>query len=366
MKKTKVAIVKVEEDVHTAVEKAINLIGRPRKYFSGDVLIKPNLFAPLKPEACVTTEPSIIQSVIRIAKEYSKNINVGESAGFISTPDAIEKFKVCGIEEVCREESVRQVIFESLKQKKVKLKYSNKVKDVFLPEDCLTMSLINVPKIKTHLLTYLTCGIKNLFGCVTGFQKSRIHKSASNALELSRVLLSLNEILKPKLTIVDGINCMEGNGPVHGKPIKLGLILAGEDPIAVDSVVAELIGFERGLVPVLHLAQQLDLGPTSLDNIHVIGEEIEHVKKIFKKPVSMSYPKLVNIPRNALYSYTNFTTKPHMIKKNCKKCRNCITYCPTNAISFKGYPEIDYKKCIKCFCCYELCIHKAISTKKVF
>lgn len=364
MKKTKVAIVKVEEDVNTAVERAINLIGEPERYFSGRVLIKPNLLVPVKPEACVTTDPQIIRAVIRIAKKYTKDVSVGESTGFVSNSDIKEVFRTCGIKSICKEESVEQLIFESLKQKKINLKYATKVKEVYIPELCITSSLINVPKIKTHTLTYLTCGVKNLLGCVTGFQKSRIHKLAPDVIEFSRVLLSLNHALKPKLTVVDGINCMEGNGPIHGRSKKLGLILVGEDPVAVDCVVAEIIGFGKNAVPTLNLAQQLGLGVTDLENIEVVGEKIEAVKEDFKKPLSMRYPHLVDPPRKILHNYQNLVTKPYMIKRNCKGCKKCVIYCPVNAISFKESPKIDYKKCIKCFCCYEHCINKAIAVKK--
>jgi uncharacterized protein (DUF362 family) len=106
--------------------------------------------------------------------------------------------------------------------------------------------IINLPKFKTHSLTLLTLGVKNLFGCIPGPRKALWHlKAGEDRKTFAQILVDVYQIIHPSLTILDGIVGMEGNGPNSGQPIPLGLILASGDSLSLDQIVCDLLGVSR-------------------------------------------------------------------------------------------------------------------------
>ncbi len=109
--------------------------------------------------------------------------------------------------------------------------------------------IINLPKLKTHEMMTMTCAVKNLFGAVIGTEKAGWHLKAGSSRELfARLLLEIYQLKKPTLNIVDAIDAMEGNGPANGDPIKLGLLIAGVNPVAVDVIAGRLAGIPADLL----------------------------------------------------------------------------------------------------------------------
>lgn len=114
-----------------------------------------------------------------------------------------------------------------------------------LDNDCV----INLCKMKTHMLERITGAQKNIFGCVFGFNKGASHVAYPNAFDFAEMLADLNRLIRPRLHILDGIDAMEGNGPQSGTPKHMGVILASTDPVALDSLFASLIWLDPYLVP---------------------------------------------------------------------------------------------------------------------
>ncbi|GAI95097.1 unnamed protein product, partial [marine sediment metagenome] len=225
--------------------------------------------------------------------------------------------------------------------------------------------IINIPKIKTHWQCTLTCCIKNMFGTVLLANKAKTHAQAAVLDRFCSALVDIYSVSKPQLTVIDGYICMEGQGPSSGDAVKLDLILAGYDPVALDSVVCKIIGFDPSEVLYLAKAEQKELGSTDLEKVEIIGETIKDVYHKFKrpklKPISMPLPKwLANYLGKTIFKAT-----VKFNKEECKLCSTCWTNCPVNAINppeelKKGnIPKWDSKKCITCFCCVELCPHEA-------
>jgi uncharacterized Fe-S center protein len=222
--------------------------------------------------------------------------------------------------------------------------------------------VINLPKWKTHGMTVLTLGVKNLFGCIPGAKKALWHlKAGEDRKVFAQTLVDLYQVIQPSLTILDGIIGMEGNGPNSGHPISLGLILASRDPVSLDQIVCDLLGIPRESLPTNRVAFEEGLAK---DGVEVVGERVEEVRiPRFRLP-TLSEPAW-NLPgflRKALKNA--LTSKPVFDEGLCDNCDQCIGACPPEALERKGRGlGFDYGKCIRCFCCQEVCPTGAITIK---
>ena len=226
---TTVSIVKCDdyesEKVYQKVKDGLNLLGGIGSFVNeGDqVLLKPNFLVGRSPDRCVNTHPAIVRAVAKSVLEAGANPMIGDSPQLGSALKVAEK---CGVAEIARELGIEIVEFEPIEVMHPGGKY---FKHFVLGKAVLEADkIINLPKLKTHNLTFLTLAVKNIFGCVPGARKAQWHVRTSqkgNAY-LSRMLLDLYTLINPALSIVDGIVSMEGKGPGSGKPRKLGLISA--------------------------------------------------------------------------------------------------------------------------------------------
>ena len=114
-----------------------------------------------------------------------------------------------------------------------------------------------------------------MFGMLPDKFKMKYH-----ARGISSVIVDINSVLKPTLTVVDGFVGMEGHGPVDGDPIKMDLIIAGTDPVATDATCAKIMGMDP--TKIKHIRRAAEKGIGKLDP-EVVGEKIEAVAKPFKK-----------------------------------------------------------------------------------
>ena len=377
----KIAIKKIlKDDVKSAVFEALRLIDAQSLFTKSKmkILIKPNLIIPKNPKRAVTTHPAVIKAVIQWIKQFKpKKIIVAESSG-TNTQGLTEKaFNECGVRAVCEEEGIEWVPFEKTKIKFYQVKKPLVLKEFpasFLLEE--VDLIINIPKIKTHRQCLLTCSIKNMFGTVILGNKSRIHFMFPNNVVFNSALADVYSVSQPQLAIIDGYFCQEGNGPTAGDVVKLDLVIAGYDPVALDTLVCNIIGFDNKEVLHIAKAEQKGLGSSDLTKQNFFGEPLLSVKRNFKKP------------KNQFYIFQLFKTlSEYVIKKlfpqviefdlsKCKLCSICWKNCLVQALSppiklIRGHsPKWDKELCIKCYCCAEFCpyevINFRINKKKIF
>ena len=372
--KTKIAIQKIRnEDVKTAVFSALDLIDA-QKLMQKDnmvVLLKPNILMGKPAERAVNTHPEVIRAVIQWVKQFNPSkIYVCDSAGGQKPGITETAMKESGIQNICEEEGVTCVPFEKTEREIYEVKDALELKKISSSRLIKEADLIiNIPKIKTHWQCILTCCIKNMFGTVLLANKAKTHAQAAILERFCSALVDIYSVSKPQLTVVDGYYCQEGQGPSSGDVVKLDIILAGFDGVAIDSTVCKIIGFEPKEILYLEKAEEKKLGTTDLEKVEIVGETIKSVYRKFKrpklKPISMPLPKW-------LADYIGKTIFKASVKFNrdkCKLCSTCWTNCPVNAINppkeiKKGnVPSWDSKKCITCFCCVELCPHEAVKFK---
>lgn len=347
--------------VEEATRKAISLLGGISVFIKPGsvVLVKPNLLIAKEPEAGITTHPEVVRAVIRILKDIGCRIFVGDSPSAWGNreQDVDEVHQRTGMKKICQEENVILVKFN-------KRRWHGKFPLTTWLDNC--DYIVNVPKFKTHNLTVLTGAIKNLFGLVPGTFKAELHKNHFKTDDFSRILVDIYQKAKPALTVVDGIVAMEGDGPgTAGKLRQQGLILAGTDCLAIDTVLAVIMGISPLDVPTTKEAASRHLGVSEIDSISIIGEQLKDLNpKPFLPPSAATLIK--NLPRPVVELLKKLIKiRPYIEGENCIKCYFCARTCPTKAIKTENERmAFTYAKCIACFCCQEVCPNSAIKTKK--
>ncbi|MBY9015842.1 MAG: DUF362 domain-containing protein [Candidatus Lokiarchaeota archaeon] len=371
---TKVAIQKIKnEDVKTSVFSALELINAQDLMQKDNmvVILKPNILMGKPAERAVNTHPEVVRAVIQWVKKFNPSkIYVCDSAGGQKPGTTETAMKESGILDICGEEGAICVPFEKTEREIYEVKDALELKEISSSRLIREADLIiNIPKIKTHWQCTLTCCIKNMFGTVLLANKAKTHAQAAILDRFCSALVDIYSISKPQLTVIDGYYCQEGQGPSSGDVVKLDIILAGYDGVALDTTVCKIIGFEPEEILYLEKAEKKKLGTTDLESVEYFGDTIKSVFRQFKRPklrpISMPLPKWL-----ADYiGKTIFKASVKFNREKCKLCSTCWTNCPVNAINppkelKKGnIPKWDNKKCITCFCCVELCPHEAVKFK---
>jgi len=367
-----IAITKILDDnVEKAVFEAFDLINAKELFLNKKlkVLIKPNVLIAKAPERAATTHPSVLKSIIKWLKQFNpEKIIVGESSGTFKRGATESAFEISGLKKVCEEEGVEWTPFE-----KTALKTYKVINPLVLEEITASKLLeevdiiINVPKIKTHHQCILTCAIKNMFGTLILGNKMRTHAQFPSKERFNSALADIYSVSKPQLTVVDGYYCQEGNGPSAGDVVKMDIILAGYDPVALDTAVCHIIDFNPNDILYISKLQEKGLGTP---DYKIVGEPIDTIKRKFKK--SKTHPVSVPLPK-FLAKYVGKTILRSDIKFNknkCKLCSTCWNNCPAQAISppkelkqGEYVPKWHKSKCITCYCCAELCPYEAVEFK---
>jgi uncharacterized protein (DUF362 family)/Pyruvate/2-oxoacid:ferredoxin oxidoreductase delta subunit len=346
-----------EEEVLKRLRQAIDLLGGIEHFVQkgNRVLLKPNLLYGKPPEKAVTTHPSIVKGMIKIVRERGGIPFIGDSPAVGGLVKTAEK---AGIKRVADEVNCPLVEFD---RPVLSPKGAGKhFKQLEIDQTIVDVDvIINLPKWKTHGHTLLTLGVKNLFGCIPGPRKALWHlRAGENHKLFAQVLVDLYQVVKPPLTVLDGIVGMEGNGPNSGHPTPLGLILASNDALNIDQVVCDLLGISRKALLTNRVALEQGIGR---DGIEVLGERVEdaRIPHFQFPPLSGADWNLPGFIRRALKNA--LSTKPVVAEEKCILCNRCVEICPPKALERKENGLfLDYGKCIRCFCCHEVCSEGAI------
>jgi uncharacterized protein (DUF362 family) len=269
-----VAIVK-DQRGHEPVFKALDLINY-KKALAGysTVLIKVNFICEKTWDTGATTDPMVVEAIILKLKELPVKIYVVESDASITNAD--KAFEATGMKEMCIQNGVEWLNLRHIKDKvKLKIVNSETLNDITVPRLVAESAVISAAKLKTHTATIVTLGMKNMFGLLPEKFKAKYH-----AKDISNVIVDINSVLKPALTVVDGFVGMEGHGPTDGTPVAMNIIVAGTDPVATDAACCKIMGIDPLQVKHIRVAQEKGIGNM---NAKIVGEKIDAVAKPFKK-----------------------------------------------------------------------------------
>jgi len=267
-----ISIVKTEDepDIYINIKRGFELIGHPKFCADDVVVIKPNLCCIKGPETGATTDPKVVEGIIRYLKNdfAVSDISIVESDGTQVLADMA--FKLLGYERLSKRLNVKLVNLS-------KSSFSSKVfhENIFLKKMNIPHIIenadwfISVPKIKTHTMCSFTATLKNQYGCNPYPRKSIYHKRLHDS------IVDLNVAFKPDLVVVDGIVAMEGSGPTDGIPIKMNILIFGRDAVAIDHLIARIIGINPKRVKYLVEARRRRVGTTNYKTIGVNPKEIE-------------------------------------------------------------------------------------------
>jgi uncharacterized protein (DUF362 family)/NAD-dependent dihydropyrimidine dehydrogenase PreA subunit len=342
------------ETVRQAVDWAFGLF--PLQVKGKSVLIKPNVLRASTPEEGITTHPALVRAVVEKIESMSPaSIVVGDNPGLYSYGADEESFRRSGLMEAAKGH------YRNIGNDAQKVDFNRE----FMPSVSLSRIVldadivISLPKFKTHGLSVVTGAIKNSYGFLPGAQKARLHRAAGCAERFHEMLVDVFQLRVPDLFIVDAVVGMDGNGPAGPDLRDIGLILASDNGVALDAVIAVMMGLEPGRLRFLQKAKEAGLGDYDLDTIEVIGE----LRRLpdFKLPLLGGEAVLQNPDTQAII-HNRTLMRPRTNPELCTGCGTCVDQCPVSALSMGDHvPEVDADTCITCFCCQEVCPEKAIT-----
>jgi len=347
--------------IRNHIYKGFEILGGIDKYIKEGmtVFIKPNMLGAKEPERGITTHPVILEALINIIKEVNAIPVFGDSpAGSIK--GGMKRFwKTTGYLKLSERTNTELINIEKAPKECIILNG----KEYYLSKPILKADLvINVPKLKTHFLTIYTGSIKNMYGSVPGLKKSYYHKIAPNPESFSEIIADVYSIIKPQITVMDGILTMDGNGPSSGGLNWMNLIAMSNDGVALDRICEEIIGLNYAEIKPAYFAQKRGAGNYDINKIDLFGDNISIFKKRkFVLPSNRMFRLIPNFIGKFIAPLVWTRPKPDINK--CTFCKVCIESCPVEAMSpdeENKLPVIDYDKCILCNCCNEVCPEGAI------
>lgn len=264
-----------EEDAR----EALDLLGGLNKIVKkGDsVLIKPNQNYPAlpgMPQWTSTTDGMVLVGLTELLFEAgARKVVVGES--HVWGPTSV--FVRDGVQEAIEKAGGETVDFEKEPFVRMEVPGGLILKEQAIPKSVVESDVvINVPKAKPTTVGHMfVLGFKNSFGFVPFVERLPWHRTP----EFLYLLTDLMKLVKPALTIIDALVITERDGASWGTPYNLGLIIAGQDPVATEAVTMSVLGHEPREQPVLAIADKYGLGTSHLSQIEVRGKSIQSVRR---------------------------------------------------------------------------------------
>jgi len=272
---SKVAIVKGER-AKEPVYKALDLVNF-QSALAGciNVLIKVNFITDRTWDTGATTDPLVVEAIIDKLKSLPVKVSVVESDATMTNAD--KAFEKTGMKAMCERVGVEHINLRYVEDKvKIDVPNEEALGAITVPRIVRDSAIISAAKLKTHMATTVTLGMKNMFGLLPDKFKAKYH-----ARGIGKVIVDINTVIRPVLTVIDGFVAMEGRGPVDGSPVQMNLIIASKDVVAADSTGCRVMGIDPHEVAHIRRAHEKNMG--NIDDIDVLGEKIENVARRFKQ-----------------------------------------------------------------------------------
>lgn len=248
--------VKSYADVYCAIKRVVDLLGgidEIREY--SRVVIKINMCDARPPETGAITHPQFLDAFLKFLRrelKYNREIYVVESDATRVLADLYVKW--FGYLDVIRRYNAKWLNLSRASRRRIRID-GFFLKELEVAEVFEGAYFVTMPKVKTNVLTKITCCLKNQYGCLPKVDKDVYHPV------VDKVIADINRVIKPDFCLVDGVIAMGGaQGPAFGIPLPLGIVIAGKDPVAVDAFVARLLGFRPNSVRHIVLSAKAGVG----------------------------------------------------------------------------------------------------------
>jgi uncharacterized protein (DUF362 family)/Pyruvate/2-oxoacid:ferredoxin oxidoreductase delta subunit len=370
-----VAIVRTFEGVEEAAHRVIAQIGGMASVLNGarTAILKPNLVAGRDASTGATTSFALMKAVAEEVRACGAEPLLCEMPG--TEFDREATYTILGLEQFCAEQGIRiaRVDPEGGDQDWVEVRAhgARRLRRFHIPRILQDACLINLPVLKTHVVSTMTLGMKNIMGVLP-----RPDRRAMHTLGIDQCIVDMNYGLRPALTIVDGSVGQDGEGPLYGEAAHLQVLVAGCESLAVDLACCQLVGISPRQVPHLRLALKQMGQPVWRPT----GEEISMIKQFRlpeQKPLyrllfwlmyPLDYPYTWLAERGkhlctTLYSTGLVGTRPQIKQDECTRCGECVKACPLPNVIDLETLKVNYKTCQRCLLCYEACPEQAINVQ---
>ena len=338
------------------------------------IVLKANLLRAAPPESAICTHPAVVEAVAKLVKEAGGTPVICDSPG-----GALHK------EAVLRSLYEKTGMAAAAAAAGAELSMDSSTRTVSLPEGRVLRQaeiitpvaeadgVIDLCKMKTHVLMSMTGAVKNLFGVIPGLSKVGYHATHPDHETFADVLLDLTGYVKPRLSLMDGILAMEGDGPgSSGTPRRAGLLLAAENPLALDTAAGALMNLPRRDNPVLLAAERRGLAPSRIEDVELVGGTVEGLRMADYRLPGSTKASLMDFLGPLARPAERFCKKvlsqtPRIDEALCVGCGICARSCPGRAIDLSvpgKKARIRPKACIHCYCCHELCPQRAVELRQ--
>ncbi|MCW4040930.1 MAG: DUF362 domain-containing protein [Candidatus Bathyarchaeota archaeon] len=238
------------------------------------VLIKVNFITDKTWDTGATTDPLVVEAIIHKLRPYPVEVLVVESDATMTNAD--KAFTVTGMKAMCEAHNIEWINLRKIHERTtLSIPQGETLKSITVPTLVVDSAIISAAKLKTHTSTGVTLGMKNMFGLLPDKLKFKYHAKG-----ISKVIVDINTVLKPIMTVIDGFIAMEGAGPTRGDPVTMNTILAGTDPVATDATGCRVMNIDPHTIRHIQLAADKGLG--NIDQVNVVGASLDTVTRPFK------------------------------------------------------------------------------------
>jgi len=357
-----------EAAVFDAVKQTVDQVGGITAFVqSGQrVLLKVNLLRATEPDEATCTHPAVVKALVRLVQSADGLPIIGDSPGGPFTKGALRSvYKKTGMLTVAEETGAE-------------LNWDFGATQLSHPEGHLTKRLdigtyitnadviISLAKLKTHGFMQFTGATKILFGAIPGTVKLAYHAKFPERERFGDMLIDIVTLIRPALSLMDGIVGMDGEGPSAGDPFEIGALLASTDAVALDVVATRLVGMAPQSVYPIQAAIARGLSTGDVADVDIVGASLSdfaiHGFRVPETRGELSVGGLFNILASVMKN--QMVAAPRSNDK-CIGCGICTRSCPVQAITIvKKRAQMDLKTCIRCYCCHEMCPEHAIDLVK--
>jgi uncharacterized protein (DUF362 family) len=335
----------------------------PLQISGKSVVVKVNAIRACDPDAsAIVTHPALLKAVVaKLEALGPKRIIVGDSVGTESYGNSRHIFDTTGLAAAAGP-YYRNL---SLNLKMVDVERPFKRRVAVLGDVLEADVYLSLAKMKTHGMTMLSGAVKNNYGLLAGAQKSWYHYYSERPELFAEILIEMYRLRPPDLVIMDAILAMEGYGPCSPEVRRVNKVLASDDAVALDAVIARMMGFGKDEVPYLRIAGERGVGETDLDAIAIEGDSSPIPG--FNRPVVLpesSYCYLSGVgggKTSRAFFADRVCYRPVFTVEKCPPgCVACVDACPAEALKPGIPPALVSERCMLCSACREACTHDAV------